>query len=727
MVHPLRSSLSLLLIGGLLLAQAPPAAAPPATVPAAPAPTVPGGFNLPNAPLLDVIDILARDLHLNYILDARIPRNSTVTINTYGTIRAEDMRPIFETILRMNGLVMVQVGNIYRISPANDVSHLPISPQVNMKDFPDDERILLNMIFLKYMTAPEMEAIIKPFLGESATMVSYLPANLLMIEDNSRNMKRTTELINLFDADTFAGQRVQTFATQNSRPSDLVKELDTVFRAYALNEKTSAIRFLPIDRINLVLAVAANPGVLVQVKEWIAKLDIPVRLPVGAVSNYVYKLKYGRAEIIGSVLTQLYGGSAGGFGSGLSSQFAGAGQRFQGGGSQFNPGGGGGGFGSSFGSSFPGGGVGGSPFGSGAGSGVVEAPSALSGAFGAAPNITVVNPAATGGAGAGAPGTTRDQTGQYLSSSGQPNLNQGLPRIIPNPFDNTLIVQGTPQMWEQILHLLDQIDVSPRQVLIDAKIYEITLTGAFSFGVQGFLQQQTASSSSTARQLVGSFAASGATVLNAGLLLGRTRELLGAVTFAESVTKAKIVSSPSLIATDSIPATISVGTDVPTLSAQAVSPGLTNGGTSQFTQSISNVSTGTTLGILARVNASGVVTLVIDQSVTAPVPPAPGGINSPSFSKRNVSTQVTVQDGDTIAIAGIILEQDLLGRGGIPILDRLPWIGGAFGSTSSTKIRTELIIFLTPRVIYDTNQISDATEELRQKVKTLTKLMRDKS
>ena len=71
---------------------------------------MPGGFNLPNAPLLEVIDILARDLHINYILDSRV-KGGTVTINTYGTIRAEDMRPILETILRMNGLAMVQVGN----------------------------------------------------------------------------------------------------------------------------------------------------------------------------------------------------------------------------------------------------------------------------------------------------------------------------------------------------------------------------------------------------------------------------------------------------------------------------------------------------------------------------------------------------------------------------------------------------------------------------------------
>jgi len=718
MVQPLRSLLSTFVIAGLLLAQAPPAAAP---VPATPPPTVPGGFNLPNAPLLEVIDILARDLHLNYILDSRV-KGGSVTINTYGTIRAEDMRPILETILRMNGLTMVQVGNIYRISPATEVSHLPISPQVNMKDFPEDERTLLNLIFLKYMTAPEMENIIKPFLGESATMVSYLPANLLMIEDNARNMKRTTELINLFDADSFAGQRVQTFQTQNSRPSDLVKELDTVFRAYALNEKTSAVRFLPIDRINLVLAVAANPGVFPQVKEWIAKLDIPVRLPVGAVSNYVYKLKYGRAEIIGSVLTQLYGGYGGsGFGGGLSNSFQSAGQRFQGNNSQFNSFGGGGG------GAFNGGGGFGNAFPSNAtanqfGAGPTEVPSALSGAFGgtaaAAPGTGAI-PGAVG-----APGATRDQTGQFLTNS-NPNNQQGLPRIIPNPYDNTLIVQGTPQMWEQILHLLEQIDVAPRQVLIDARIYEVELSGAFVFGVDGFLQQRNANSSSTARQLIGAFGEAGG-AFTAGLLVGRSRELLGAVKFAENNSKGRVISAPSVVATDSIPASINVGTDVPTLSAQAVSPGLTNGGTSQFTQSVTNVSTGVALNVLARVNASGVVTLVIDQSVSAPVVNSTSSINSPSFSKRNVSTQVTVEDGDTIAIGGIIQETNSVTKAGIPLLDRIPWIGGFFGATSTSKSRTELIIFLTPRVIYDTNQISDATEELRQKVKGLTKIMKEK-
>jgi len=285
-------AVSLLISGLLVVSQQTPAQPPPAPQ-NAPAPP----FFLTNASLLEVIDILCKTLKISYILDAKV-KGGSVTINTYGEMKVSDLRPILETILRMNGLAMVQVGDLYRIVLVPDSTRLPIHPQVNMKEFPDDESMLLNMIFLKYMTATEMDGILKPFLGESATIIPYPPANLLMIQDNSRNMKRTMELINLFDSDQFAGERIQIYSITNSRPSDLVKELDTVFKAFALSEKSSAVHFLAIDRINTVLAVASNPGAFKEVKNWIDKLDVPVRAPVGAVDNYVYKLKYRRGETL---------------------------------------------------------------------------------------------------------------------------------------------------------------------------------------------------------------------------------------------------------------------------------------------------------------------------------------------------------------------------------------------------------------------------------------------
>jgi general secretion pathway protein D len=132
------------------------------------------------------------------------------------------------------------------------------------------------------------------------------------------------------------------------------------------------------------------------------------------------------------------------------------------------------------------------------------------------------------------------------------------------------------------------------------------------------------------------------------------------------------------------------------------------------------------LNILARVNSSGVVTLVINQDVSAPIPPPAGvTVNSTSFSHRNVSTQVTVQDGDTVSIGGIIQESDTNSSAGIPLLHRIPFLGAVFGSKSVTKARTELIVFLTPRVIYDTNQIAEASEEMKLKLKGLQRLIKE--
>jgi general secretion pathway protein D len=772
LVRRIASGCVLLLAALLALAQQPaqapqPAPAPPSPAQPAPAPppqpavTVPGALNLNNASLLEVINALAQDLHINYILDATIKAGS-VTINTYGTVRDVDLRPLLETILRMNNLAMVQVGNVYRIIPIANIARQPVSPitQTDPTKLPDDERLVLNLIFLRYASSSEMVKILQPFVGDGGQLNSYDPGNLLVILDNSRNMRRTLELISLFDSDTFAGQRVRSFEVRNGRPTDIAKELETIFKAYALSDKaTGAVRFQPIDRINTILAVAPNPGAFTEVEKWIQKLDIPAKVTAGSIDNYVYKLRYGRAEILGSVITQLYGGCgssniyggipgnssypASGYVGAGAGNFGGVGQSMYGNGNFGAPQYGNNGYGNA--------GYGNAGYGNGGYSGGAFPGGGFGGGFGQpciptggySPYQTVAAPAPTpvataAPAAAGAPAATPapvDQTGTYLSSSPQIGRPAG-PRIVPNPYDNTLLVQGTPQEWEQIRNLLEKLDVPPRQVLIDAKIYEIDLSGDMTFGVESFLQKAgTTNPKVPAHQLLGSVApdASGTVqaILTAGTMVGQSRQLLAYLQANETNSKTKVLSSPSVIATDSIPASITVGDSVPTVSSIATS-NVQQNGNSLFTNSISNTSTGIGLNILARVNASGVVTMVINQNVTAPIPnplaatgSAGSDINSPSFSQRNVSTQVTVQDGDTVAIGGIITDNATESLNGIPFLDRIPFIGFLFGTKTTTKQRTELIVFLTPRVIYDTTQMLDATEELKEKVQGLQKLMKD--
>jgi general secretion pathway protein D len=695
--------------------------------PATPAPSGPpparltenGGFLLPNVSLTEMIDILAKRMKINYILDPGV--KGSVTIYTYGEVKAVDLMPLLETILRVNGATIVQVGDLYRIIPINRVSQLPLPPTVEAdpKTLPDDERMILDLVFLKYATVADLAKLIQPFLGEGASMSTYDPANLLVIQDNSRSMKRTMELIAMFDSDTFAGQRVRLYDVANSRPSDLVKDLESVFKAYAFSDKSTAVKFLPVDRINTIIAVAPNPGIFVQVKDWIEKLDVPAKITAGAVNNYVYRLKYGRAETVAMAIMALYTGNVSALMS-LAAMSSGMGGGMGYGGMGY----GGMGYGGM------GGGMGYGGMGGGMGYGAMGAYGAMGGAYGGAGVTTMgttaanaaMNYPASAAVGAnptGVAGANTDLTGSYLGNAPGAASGARIPHVIPNPFDNTLLIQGTPQEYEQINSLLRQLDVPPRQVLIDAKIYEVDLTGAFSAGVSSYLQQSNTSTVSNALNVTAGAAGLG---LSVGALVLHSQQLLGVLQMSEATQNARVISAPSIIATDSVPATMNVGQSVPVLTSQAVVSGVTTGGTSPFANTVNNVSTGVTLAITARVNSSGVVTMIINQQVSSPISPSTSGIQSPSFQNRSFDTQLTVQDGDTVAIGGFIQETYSQSSSGVPFLQRIPLLGAAFGSKSISKARTELVVFLTPRVIYDTNQISDATDEIKSSLKHIQKL-----
>ncbi len=714
----------------------PPSSTPPAQTRSTP-PTVYGGLALNNASLTEVIDLLAQKLKINYILDPRV--KGGVILNTYGETKDIDTRSLLETILRINGFGMVQQGELYRIVPLSDISHLPIPPEMKSdpNSIPEDDRTMLNLVFLKYITADELAKVLEPFQGENARIYVYGPANLLLMLDSHRSMRRLMELVAMFDSDQLANQRVRVFNVKNGRPTDLAKELENISKAIALTDKNAPIRFLPIDRINTIIAVAPNPGAFAEVEQWLAKLDVPIKVAAGGIKDYVYRVHYGDAVSMACSIQALYGqltgyGGYGGFGGGQNAILAcmgtanGAGNGFGGGG--FGGGGfGGGGFG---GGGFGGGGFGGGGFGGGGyGAGGYGA-GGYGGGYGGMNGLNAGSPGVSAGAvtpfstaattTGGAPGTG-DLTGTYLGTApGGASAPARGPRVIANPMNNTLLIQATPQEYEGIQQLIKELDIPPRQVLIEAKIYSVDLNSATSTDIQGALQVLAPSAATpTAASLLGSLAG-GTTTLSAAMVVGKSRELLGQVTLMETQSRAKIISSPSVIATDSIPASVTVGTTVPTLQGSITSA---IGGA--VTNSIGSASTGIGLNIVARVTPSGIVTMIINQQVSAPqaTTEATSGstIASPSFGTKSIQTQLTVQDGDTIAIGGMIQESTTSALSGLPLLDRIPVLGGLFGSRSYSKERTELIIFLTPHVIYDSNQLLDATDELKDQIKVLRK------
>lgn len=675
------------------------------------------GLSLQNVSLLEVVDFLARQLRINYVVEKGV--SGAVTLNTYGEIRDIDPRALLDTILRINGAAMVQTGSVYRIVPLAELARMPLKPEVDARDIPEDDRPMLNLVFLKYANVDELAKLVGEFLGPQGRAWAYPPANLLLVLDSRRSMRRTMEMISLFDSDALAKQRVKLFEVKNSRPTDLAKELENLLKSMSLSKELSSVKFVPVDRINTLIAVAPNPGVFEQIQTWIERLDVKVKSAAGKIDTYVYRVKYGKAPLLAQSIMMLYMsmypgyGGYGGYGMGMYPGMGGYGMM-------------GGGF------AGLGGGYG---MGMYPGMGMAPGMSAFGG-MGAAGGAAQTQAGQQGGGQAGAQARAQTQagaagmdlTGGYLGMYGMGMYGPQSPRVVPNISDNSLLILATPEDYESVLRLLRELDIPPRQVLIEARIFEVQLTGALSWGIDWFLQNRGNAPPSgfadarNPRSLRGSFTSSALNV-SSGWLLRQSKELFAALSTSELATKTKVISTPSVIATDSIPASINVGLEVPMLTAQAVT-GVQQGGSSLFANTITNRKTGVNLAITAHVNPSGVVTLEINQEVSSPGPPPVGGIQSPSFSNRNVTTQVTVQDGDMIAIGGIISENDSQSSGGIPFLSRIPVLGGAFGNRSYSKERTELIVFITPRVVYDTNEMTDASDELVQQMRRLQKLMR---
>jgi general secretion pathway protein D len=302
------------------------------------------------------------------------------------------------------------------------------------------------------------------------------------------------------------------------------------------------------------------------------------------------------------------------------------------------------------------------------------------------------------------------QNGQAAGKSDEPNP----PLIVPNPLDNSLLIRANAQQYQSILKLLKELDRPPRQILLEAKIYQVVMSNSFSMGVNTLFRQRTGAD----RRPLGSIL-NGAINLQAGALVGQARELMAFLQLSENASNAKVISEPSLIATDSIPASINVGAQVPVLTGTVTSVG--SASPTSF-QSIGTRNTGVTLQVNARVNPSGVVVLMINQEISKPqAGSGSSAIPTPTFDQQVVQTQITMQDGDTIAIGGIISESDDKGSSGLPGLHRIPGLGALFGNQTRSKTRTELVLFMTPHVIYDSTDLLEASEQVKNHMRKLRK------
>lgn len=290
-------------------------------------------------------------------------------------------------------------------------------------------------------------------------------------------------------------------------------------------------------------------------------------------------------------------------------------------------------------------------------------------------------------------------------------------RIIADKDNNALLVLATPADYDKIELALRKLDVVPRQVLIEVTIAEITLKDELEFGLEWFMK----SGSRVSSQL--DAGAAGITKLAPGLAYSWTSlsgDITGIMNLLATNSKLKIISSPHITVADNQKASIQVGDQVPTITQTQTASTTTTG----VISSVQYLNTGVLLNVTPRVNASGLVTLEINQEISNASKTTSSTIDSPTIQKRTAQSTVTVQSNETLVMAGLIKEENSRGSDGLPLLSEIPLLGGLFGNQTRSDNRTELIILITPRVLHTVRQASAVTDEYRKRITGLGDLIK---
>ncbi len=283
-------------------------------------------------------------------------------------------------------------------------------------------------------------------------------------------------------------------------------------------------------------------------------------------------------------------------------------------------------------------------------------------------------------------------------------------RVVSDDYNNSLLVYATPYEYQKIERILSKLDVVATQVLIEASIVEVTLTDDLQYGLEWAFDNNLGGGDSGR----GLLDVGGNLQPQAGFSYTITTETTKAVLNALAEDSLlNVISTPSVMVLDNHTAAINVGDQQPIQSQSTV----TDGGTVQ--NSITYRDTGVQLTVTPSVNDGGLVTLDIEQSVTD-VGPVDTATKQRSFNQRAVKSRVAIRSGESVVLGGLIRDSETERQSGVPVLKDIPLVGALFSTTNTTSVRTELLIFITPRVMESDQDLRDLNLEMRSRMRGLT-------
>jgi len=685
-------------------------------------------FNFENQPVQAVVKAILGDLlKQNYTIVPGVQGN--VSFSTSEPVDSSQAIPILETLLSWTNNALVMRNGQYVVMPAKDAVAGNLAPSLNA--VAPQGGLQARLYPLRFISATEMQKLIKPFARTDAVLLADPSRNLIVLSGTTSELDNYQRTIHTFDVDWLRGMSVGVFSLQHANVGELGPQLDQMFGPKGDTPLAGMVRFLPIERTNAIVVISSQPTYLQEVGDWITKID---RGGGNEPELFVYDVRNLKASDLAQYLGQIYtrgngGGDAGKVGPGLTGSTLGSGDNANGNASGMGSTAG------SFGSSPSVNGVGGG-FGNAGGFGGTGT-TGTTGGFG----TTGTGTGTTGGFGStgGVGGSAAGGMSSFGNSNAGGNTNSqqyvsedGSIRISSVDSNNQILVRARPSQWKEIEQAIKRLDNVPLQVQIEMRILEVDLTGDLQFGVQWYLQGLANSTPNGSGGVTPAYPGAHRQIAlgNGGnqyntadslfySFLSSNGKFQVAIQALETSSNSKTLSAPSMVVLNNQVAHIQVGDQIPINQTSIVTGLNTTGSTAT---SVSYIPTGVILDVQPRVNPGGLVYLNVQQQVSSIVPNSTNSQGNSTIQQRAVGTQIAVQSGQTVLLGGLIQQNEAVTDKGIPGLNRIPVVGRLFGTTEHSRNRTELIVLITPRVVTSSEEAKQITDEYQRKFESLAPL-----
>jgi general secretion pathway protein D len=683
----------------------------------------------------------------NFIIDESV--RGKVTIISPTKVTPEQAYSIFQSVLQVKGFTTVQAGKIIKIEPARNVRSIAKLTQSQTPAESTGDEYVTRMVRLKNIDAAAVIGVIQPMVSHDGLVAAFPSDNTVIVTDDAYNVERLLQIIGALDV-RGEQQSIVVIPLRLAFAGELAPEIDQLMQAKMTGGASSpqmirpqmgvaasatgpsmGYKVIPDERTNC-LVVMAPPLQMREIQEIVAKLDVTPPLSTSRI--HVYRLKNAQATEMVQVLNNLLNGGSGpttlspstGKGSLGRSSFNDAASGM---GSSGFGGIGGGGFGGGSSSASFGGSSGGGGFGGTNGSG----------GFGGS----------GGGGGILNRSSSSNSSGPASASSAGKSIDFSYPvNVTADPATNAMVISASPQDWQTLKQIIDDLDTPRVQIFVQAVIVEVSAerqrqlgvnfqaatqisgstlaVGALNYGALGALSDPLnltglglgLASKSMCTISAAALAAAGST---SGATGTTTSSLsvpcdIALITALETDTHANVLSAPTLLTADNEEAMIVVGQNLPFVGSAAANAGLPG----QIFNSVERQNVGITLDIVPQVSQGDYVKLDLYEEVSNVVNGTQNATLGPTTTIRSASTTVLIQNHRTAVIGGLLASQDQITNEGVPFVSSIPVIGNLFSNKSSDKQKDNLIVFLTPHIVRNKSELRElALDERQQWVNSL--------